>query len=168
MNKLASGKYGTLSSDEGDLENMKTQAFRGETASTLNLRNVVVASATVIGLSFSAVFLVSSNQFFADSLSKNEQFASAKFGIIVTNEYTPLNLNRFDYSFLKNAVHMEPWKDNNVEVTGVDPTCSNAWILSGKDTLTDEVFSGSIDSDNKFIVVPNKTGYYSMTIKSSC
>lgn len=63
---------------------------------------------------------------------------------------------------------MEPWRDSTVTINGISSECTNSWKLTGKDALSEEVFSGDIDDNNSFIAVPQKTGFYKLHIYSKC
>eukprot|EP01034_Spumella_vulgaris_P046150 gene46150-57547_t len=40
--------------------------------------------------------------------------------------------------------------------------------MTGKNGLSGEVFSGTINSDSTFTAIPHLTGFYTMTIASNC
>lgn len=164
-------KYGAIASSGLDLEDLSDYQLKSAdkivtTDASTSWRHTI-AGAAVVGLSLSAVLLFTTNASSNARTSSMDSYESSNFAAIVTNEYTPLNLKRFNYDFLKKAVLLEPWRDNNVEIQGLDSSCDNSWVLRGKDTLTEEVFSGTIDQDNKFVAVPKKTGFYSLSVTSS-
>jgi hypothetical protein len=90
------------------------------------------------------------------------------WSVSVTNEYSYKNLAMFPYSFLKDSLLMEPYRESTVTVDGISSTCSNTWILQGQGQLSTVTYGGQIDSSNSFVAMPLKTGQYLLSISSSC
>ena len=88
---------------------------------------------------------------------------------LVTNEYSGTGTKIFGYPFLKDAILMEPYRDNTITLKGFTSGCSIIYSFTGitdKTILLTETIEHS--EDGIFTIKPTKTGQYTFHVEQSC